>query len=290
MSDFGRTGWDTGSQPQGRPEWCEGGVWGSHGVPTGLPRGSRCMGLGASGWATVSSAQKLPLLAGPFRVRAGFCWKPAEPAPPAASLGLWLGAGPPGKSEGRTGAGCPRRHCLVSCCCPHAVPLAAPTLAPPRPRRAAGRRRGTDSPSPGDGTGAWGQHGARAVTCRGGHWLSHGLWGLLGPVGPALSPVGVGGPLSTNQVMLVTQLPLIQQETSPPPRHGDSAGGQNHDTTEPGSCLVPASPAAPHVPGCQAPAAGHGGWCWWLVRLGSMGHPPGLCPALSASSFLGPGE
>lgn len=253
--------------------------------PTGLPRGSRCMGLGASGWATVSSAQKLPLPAGPFRVRAGFCWKPAEPAPPAASLGLWLGAGPPGKSEGRTGAGCPRRHCLVSCCCPHAVPLPAPTLAPPRPRRAAGRRRGTDSRSPGDGTGAWGQHGARAVTgCPMACGVCWDLWVL------PCHPWVLGGPVSTNQLMLVTQLPLIQQETSPPPRHGDSARRQNHDTTEPGSCLVPASPAAPHVPGCQAPAAGHGGWCWWLVRLGSMGHPPGLCPALSASSFLGPGE
>lgn len=113
--------------------WCvrgsERGVQGS--------RCCRCVVAGAPGWAAVSSAQILPLPAGPFRARAGFCWKPAEPASPAASLGLWLGAGPaPGPRGGGGHRGQDRG--LVA---PWALPVpagetgaaAVPTLSPRRP-------------------------------------------------------------------------------------------------------------------------------------------------------------
>lgn len=56
-------------------------VWGGVGLPA-LP-------VSGAGCVAVSSAQILPLPAGPFQLRAGFCRKPAQPAPPAASLGLW---------------------------------------------------------------------------------------------------------------------------------------------------------------------------------------------------------
>lgn len=83
--------------------------------------------LGVSGWAMVSSAQILPLPAGPFQVRAGFYRKPAEPAPPAASLGLWLVQALcqilRGDWEQGLGLMVLWAHCLChwSCCHPHAA-------------------------------------------------------------------------------------------------------------------------------------------------------------------------
>lgn len=95
--------------------------------------GSQCRRypvLGVSGWAMVSSAQILPLPPGPFQVRAGFCQKPAEPAPPAASLGLWLLQALCQILGGDLGQGqslAPWAHCLCrwSCCHPHAAPATA---------------------------------------------------------------------------------------------------------------------------------------------------------------------
>lgn len=104
----------------------------------------------------------------------GFCWKPAEPAPPAASLGLWLrGGSTPGPPSPPPGGDQGQDRGVVA---PWALPVpagetgaaAVPTLCPPpqttaahrEPRAAAGRRCVADLWCPGDGTAVgtvWGQ-------------------------------------------------------------------------------------------------------------------------------------
>lgn len=134
-----------------------GAVWGS--------QCCHCPVLGVSGWGMVSSAQILPLPAGPLQVRVGFCRKPAEPAPPAASLGLWLVqalrqvlGGDWGQGQGLVA---PWVHCLCrwrhgSCC----HPRAAPATARGEQRAAVECRFVASVWHPGDGTvvgPSWGQ-------------------------------------------------------------------------------------------------------------------------------------
>lgn len=199
--------------------WCvrgsERGVQGS--------RCCRCVVAGAPGWAAVSSAQILPLPAGPFRARAGFCWKPAEPASPAASLGLWLGAGPaPGPRGGgdtgdRTRAWRHRGRCLCQLArqellpsprCPHAVPTPQTAAAHGEPWTAAGTQVVADLWHPVMGR-QWEPGGDSERLC----WVAAGS-GLaqrmshrpgeggalvaprlasLGPVAHAMSPVAIQG-------------------------------------------------------------------------------------------------
>lgn len=101
---------------------------------------------GALGWTMVCSAQILPSSVGPLWVRVGFCQEPAEPASLAASLGLQLEAGPPGRLRAEWGLGVPTGNSRRegAACCP-TVP------SPPQGQRAEGCKREVSLPRPSDG-------------------------------------------------------------------------------------------------------------------------------------------
>lgn len=252
----------------------------------------------------------LSLPAGPFQVRAvGFCWKPAEPAPPAASLGLWLRAGPtPGpRGETRARSGAWRHHgrCLVrwelllSLCCPPRSRLLLP-MESHEQQRNAGAWPICGAPVMGQ---QWEPVGDSERLC----WVTAGLvlaqWMSRQPgvtlwlphdQGPmdlwltACQPQASREPVSTDRLTLVTWL-----RQDPPVQLTDPAG--NHPATMLGSSVYYQSykhrdrtagattPGSCSSPGLTRPCVSSTGG--WPLRLVSVAHDaewkPGLCPPCS---------
>lgn len=253
-----------------------GAGWGAWSSPC-----CRCPVPGMSGWAVASSAQILPLPAGPRRVRVGFCREPAKPAPLAASHGLRPGAGPTAAPWGQ----------LWGFAAPRALPVpagktegaAVPTLSPcprlPPPTESHGWLWDTGTWLVRD-TPVMGQQWEPAGDSERLLWVAAGLlWhggeedalaappsGSLGPAPHAVSPVGAQG---ARELALVTRL-----RWDPPAQLTDPAGNRPAALLEPPGCYqssqsgtglqVPAhwGPAPPQPPlGHSHPAVwSTGGW------------------------------